>query len=117
MAEFPHFALPFRFDRFANELVVPVNEQDTVEELGDSVELLLRTEQGQRRTLPGFGRPQSLAFMGDRELARSLVQSTVNEWEPRVQAFVQQGDFDMQDPGVVRLLAMYEISVEQEEGT
>jgi phage baseplate assembly protein W len=104
MADLPHFALPFRFDTLrGGERAVPVTEQDTNEEIGDCVELTLRTEQGQRQTMPSFGRPESLAFTSDRQLVQSQVQNTVDEHEPRVRAVVQQAD-----------LNMYELNVEEE---
>jgi hypothetical protein len=109
----PHLSLPFRFELLrGGQRAVPVTEQDSYDEIGDCVELTLRTEQGQRQNLPAFGRPQTLAFTQDRELARAQVQQTVDDAEPRVQAIVQQGDFDPADPGVLRLLTMYEIEVE-----
>jgi hypothetical protein len=113
--DLPHFSLPFRFETWHGETVIPATEQDGADELGDCVELALRTEQGQRRTLPGFGRPETLAFMTDRELARSLVQQTIDDAEPRVKPFVQQAALDLADPGVARLLTMYESEVEEEE--
>jgi hypothetical protein len=113
--DYPHFSLPFRFAQGAGELVIPATEQDSAEELGDCVELTLRTEQGQRRTLPGFGRPQTLAFMTDRELARAVVQQTIDDAEPRVRPYVQRADLLPRDPGLLRLLAMYEMEVEPEE--
>ena len=115
MADYPHFSLPFRFDELrGGERTVSVTEQDSAEEVGDCVELILRTEQGQRQTMPGFGRPESLAFTTDRQLVQSQVQNTVDEHEPRVRAVIQQADLDVNDPGLVRLLAMYELDVREE---
>ncbi len=105
MAELPHFSLPFRLQGAS----FAVSEQDTIDEIADCVELILRTEQGQRATLPAFGRPEMLAFTTDRELARVQVQQAIDDSEPRVRATVQRGDLDPRDPGVLRLLAMYEL--------
>ena len=89
--ENPHFSLPFRFDALrGGGAEIPVTEEDSYAEIGDGVELVLRTEQGQRRTLPEFGRPQSLAFMADRTLAQAIVQQTVDDADPRVRALVQR---------------------------
>lgn len=106
MATNPHFALPFRFERLrGGQQVIPVAEQDTVSEIGDCVEMAVRTEQGDRRTLPSFGRPQTLAFTLDRDLARAQVQQTIDDCEPRVQAYVARGQIDLDDPGALRLRA------------
>jgi phage baseplate assembly protein W len=115
MADFPHISLPFRFEQAGGPVVMAVTEEDSLDEIGDCVELILRTEHGQRRTLPGFGRPEQLLFMTDRELARSLVQAAVDEWEGRVQATVERADLDPNDPGLLRLRAMYELPAEHEE--
>jgi phage baseplate assembly protein W len=121
-AVYPHLALPFAFA--ARGVVVsgvtpvryvPVTEQDSLAEIGDCVELTLRTEQGQRRTLPEYGRPQSLAFTQDRELARAQVQAAVDLAEPRVRALVQQGELDPDDQGLLRLLTMYELELTEGE--
>ena len=112
----PHFSLPFRFEQMrSGEQRIATVEDGSLDELGDCVELILRTEQGDRRTLPDFGRPQTLAFMTDRDLARSLVQQAVDDAEPRVQAVVQSADIDPSDPGLHRILTMYEIEVEVSE--
>lgn len=112
----PHFSLPFRFVQLrSGRQVIPMTEEGSLDELGDCVELCLRTEQGQRRTISTFGRPQSLAFMSDPELARSIVQQTVDDNEPRVAPFVQAQEYDPDDPGVMRLLAMYAAEVETEQ--
>ena len=111
----PHFSLPFRFEFSAGETVIPVNEEGTLDELGDCVELILRTEQGQRRKMPAFGRSEALAFMTDRALARSLVQQAVDESEPRVSPLVQSADIDPADPGMHRILTMYEVEVETDQ--
>lgn len=108
MADNPHFSLPFRFERqMDGTYQVPVTEQDTLEEIGDCVELILRVEQGERGTLPGFGRPEMLRFTTDRDLARSMVQQAIDEYEPRAQASVTREDLDLNDEGVLRLLTMY----------
>lgn len=46
----PHFNLPFRLRKTADCV-----EQDTVEDIANSVELLLRTHTGARAEAPSFG--------------------------------------------------------------
>jgi hypothetical protein len=106
----PHFDLPFRFDTSRGIAVAAVVEQDSLAEVGNAVELCLRFEQGQRRAMPSYGRPRSLAFTTDAQLAASQVQATVDEAEPRVRALAR-GAFDLEDPGLLRILTMYETGV------
>ena len=111
----PHFSLPFRFNfQRGGRLGIAVTEQDTTDEIADCVELCVRTYQGQRPTLPGFGRPQMLLFTTQRELARSLLQQAIDEAEPRVEALIQKDAPDASDEGLMRLLAMYELQTGEE---
>jgi hypothetical protein len=107
----PHFDLPFRFvARGAGGVQAAVVEQDSLAEIGNAVELVVRFEQGDRRTLPGYGRPRTLAFTTDPELARAQIQQAIDDAEPRVRALVTAA-FDSTDPGLLRILTMYETGV------
>jgi hypothetical protein len=102
----PHFSLPFRFELGrGGRQTIPVTEQDTPAEIGDCVELAVRTEQGQRRTLPPFGRPRHLAFLTDRDVMRAGIEQTIADNEPRAQALVHRAGIDWDDPGMQRLIA------------
>lgn len=116
MTDVPHFSLPFRYDRLSDgRQRVAVTEQDTAQEIGDCVELILRTVQGDRATLPDFGRPEELEFTLDRELARSLVQQAVDEFEPRARTLVENADDETtDDEGILRLRVLYDIGGESE---
>ena len=110
MAESPHFALPFRFELAGGGgIAAAVTEQDTVEEIADCVECTLRTVAGERATLPEFGRPETLEFAVNRELARAQLTQALNEAEPRAVSIVQGDDVDPEDPGVLRLRAMFSL--------
>ena len=116
MPDHPHISLPFRFEQLrSGEQRLAVTEQDSMDELGDSVELIVRTTQGDRRTLPGFGVSPTLAFMSNHDLARSLTQQAIDDSEPRVQALVQRGEVDETDQGVNRILVMYEVHIPEED--
>lgn len=105
----PHFDLPFRFERRADgRAVAVVTEQDSLAEIGNAVELCLRFEQGDRRTLPGYGRPRVLAFTTDSDLARAQVQQTIEDAEPRVRPLVERAAYSTDDPGLLRIFAMYQ---------
>lgn len=112
MPERPHFALPFRFvPRGAGGVAAAVTEQDSLAEIGDCVELAVRFEQGDRRTLPGYGRPRALAFTTDPDLARAQIHQAIDDAEPRVRALLTQSIFDTDDPGLLRILTTYETGV------
>jgi phage baseplate assembly protein W len=111
MTDIPHLALPPRIDPSTGSLAV--NEQDTNADIADCVELTLRTVQGQRRTLPSFGRPEMLEFIVDRDLAVSLVQQAIELAEPRARPAVEAAPIDTTDPGLLRLLAFWELNQEE----
>jgi hypothetical protein len=107
-----HFSVPFRFEQLRTGRVRAASTlQETPEEVADCVELIVRTVAGERATLPGFGRPDSLEFGTGLDLARAQLQTAIDESEPRARAIVE-GDYDPNDPGVMRLRAMYELTWE-----
>jgi hypothetical protein len=111
-----HFALPFRYVRVAGGGVRPaVTREGSTEEIADCVELALRTVRGQRTTLPNFGRPDQLEFSTDPRLAAALLSTTIDEAEPRARGVVE-GDHDPNDPGAMRLHAMFELTYIEEAG-
>lgn len=114
--EHPHFSLPFRFNQVrGGKLEVAYSEQDTIDEIADCVELVCRTDQGQRVTLPGFGRPSILRFTTHHDMARSLMQQAINEADDRVEALVEREQPNAADPGQMRLYAMYYLTQDVQE--
>ena len=105
MAKFPHFTLPFQFvPSGAGGLAAAVAEQESIDEIGTCVEVVIRTVQGQRTTLPDFGVPE-LEFNTDPELTAAAVRSAVIEWEPRAEALVSDvPDADDAEVQVIRAL-------------
>lgn len=73
----PRLRFPLRFTNGRTELV----EQDSIEEIAQCVEIILRTPRGQRLDLPDFGIPDQ-AF---RENGADLValRSAIEQYEPR----------------------------------
>lgn len=107
-----HFTIPFRFETLrTGRARAASTEQDTPAEVADCVEVIIRTTAGERAQLPGFGRPDSLEFGTGVDLARAQLQTAIDESEPRARAVVE-GDYDPNDPGVMRLRAMYELTWE-----
>jgi hypothetical protein len=111
-----HFALPFRYVRARGGGYAPATHPEgSTQEIADCVELALRTVQGQRTSLPNFGRPDTLEFSTDARLVAALLSATIDEAEPRARGVVQ-GDHDPRDPGVMRLHAMFELTYIEEAG-
>lgn len=96
MTDVPQFDLPFRFDD-GREVVV---EQDSLDDIANSVEALLRTRVGDRDGLPRFGTPD-LVFAEQPILEEPLI-AQIRAWEPRVDVLIQQ-DRDRFDETLVRL--------------
>jgi phage baseplate assembly protein W len=84
----PHFDLPFRFIGSGNAVVV---DQDTLEDVSNCVEAIMRTVIGQRQELPEFGIPDPT--LQTQPIYRPDILTQVLEWEPRaVVVFDQHPD-------------------------
>lgn len=90
----PHFSLPLRFEggRLA------VTEQDSIEEIGDCVETVLRYRPGDRDDEPEFGTPDQ-AF--EREVGPEI-EAAIAEWEPRADTTVDE-ERDLLDDAISRV--------------
>lgn len=85
--DIPHFSLPFRFEG----TTVAMNEQDTIDEVADCVEAVLRCPIDFRVELPEFGSDPTLFEQAPIPLEN--VRQAVLLWEPRADAdFDEQGD-------------------------
>lgn len=80
-----HLAFPIRLAAGGGLATV---EQDSQEDIRQSVELLLRTRPGERRCVPGYGLPDPV-FGG---LTEAEVLDVIEEWEDR--ADVDEIDID-----------------------
>jgi len=88
MTDVPHFALPFQWaTATAGGLCARECEQDSSAEIGACAEAVIRTVQGQRTTLPTFGRPQ-LEFNTSPALTRAMLAQALREHEPRVESLI-----------------------------
>jgi phage baseplate assembly protein W len=93
----PHFTLPFHFAANGHgTLGGAVAEQESTAEVAACCEAIIRTVQGQRTTLPEFGRPE-LEFATNPDMARTAIQSALVEFEPRVESLVSS-EVDELDP-------------------
>jgi hypothetical protein len=101
-----HFSMPFRWAG-AGDRQAATTVQDDVAEIGDCVDLIVHTVAGQRLTLPSFGRPETLEFAVDADVAAAQLQDAIDEAEPRARAIVD-GDYDPTDPAVLRLRALFQ---------
>ena len=84
----PHFTLPFRFEPTGTgALGAAVAEQESVAEIASCCEAVIRTVQGQRTTMPEFGRPE-LEFNSDPDFVRTALAAALTEFEPRVESLI-----------------------------
>lgn len=88
MSDVPHFTLPFQWATApAGGLCARECEQESATEIAACAEAIIRTVQGQRTTLPNFGRPQ-LEFNTSAEMTRAVLGQVLRDQEPRVEALV-----------------------------
>lgn len=88
MTDIPHFTLPFQWTRDPlGGLSAAVAEQESTPEIAGCCEAIIRTVQGQRTSLPAFGRPE-FEFNTDPAFARTSIAAALVEWEPRVQSLI-----------------------------
>lgn len=73
----PHLAFPFRLERDGSAAVL---EQDTLDEVAQSVQVLLMTHEGERLEVPEYG-VADLVFAAEPDLEG--ISAAVEEWEPR----------------------------------
>lgn len=100
MTDIPHFSLPFAWvTSGAGGVTARVNEQESVAEIAACCEAIIRTVQGERTSLPEFGRPE-LEFNTSSDLTRAALSQALILFEPRVQALITAGvdpdDVEMQ---------------------
>ena len=87
--ELPHFTLPFRFvSAGADVVAAAVAEQESTDEIASCCEAVIRTVQGQRTSMPQFGRPE-YEFNTDAEYVRSSLAAALLEYEPRVESLIE----------------------------
>lgn len=104
MPDIPHFTIPFQWGRSPlGGLQVLTVEQDSTSEIAGCCEAILRTVQGQRTSMPEFGRPE-LEF-SDPEFSQSAVASALVTFEPRVESLVTANPDD-DDPEIQLVQAL-----------
>jgi hypothetical protein len=81
----PHFDLPFTFVGPANANVV---DQDTLEDVSNCVEAIVRTVIGQRQELPEFGIPDPTLQL--QPIYRADILDQIGAWEPRAVVLLDQ---------------------------
>lgn len=95
-----HIAIPPRLERQPDgTLAFATTVQDSVDQVTDCVEVILRTRQGERPLIPDFGRPD-VEFEDDEETITSLLQDAVDTFEKRRDVEID-ASFDAENPGVV----------------
>jgi hypothetical protein len=88
MTDVPHLVLPFQWATAGTGGLAALEcEQESAEEIGSCAEAIIRTVQGQRSSLPSFGRPQ-LEFNTSAATTRAVLAQALRDQEPRVEALV-----------------------------
>jgi phage baseplate assembly protein W len=89
MTDLPHFTVPFQFvSSGPGAVVAAVAEQESTDEIASCCEVVIRTVQGQRTSMPEFGRPE-YEFNSDPEWVRTSLAGALLEFEPRVQSLIE----------------------------
>lgn len=81
----PHFDLPFRFDGTQHVAVV---DQDTLEDVGNCVQAIVRTAIGQRQEYPDFGITD--ITLQTQPINQAEILDQIIEFEPRASGAISQ---------------------------
>lgn len=92
----PHLKVPFALDRQGH---ARTTEQDSGDEIRQSVKVLLATRPGERLVIPDYGLADP-AFAGP---DAGVIAEAVQRWEPRADLGTIQTAIDDQDPGLARV--------------
>ena len=95
----PHLAFPFRIGRDGAAVVL---EQDTLDEIAQSVQVLMMTHEGDRLEVPDYG-ISDLVFTVDPDL--EAISAAVEEWEPRAVTRITDGYDDQVDDLILNVYA------------
>lgn len=80
-AEVPHFSLPLRFVGGKPA----VNEQDSWDDVYDSVQAVARFRKGDRDDMPDLGiSPPEFTVISSGPAATAIMEAEIAEWEPRI---------------------------------
>lgn len=86
--EIPHFSLPFRFERSGAHGMIAMSEQDSIDDIANCVELIVRTPINWRDESPDFGIPD-LTFK-ILPIRPETIEQLVSPLEPRVKILVRE---------------------------
>jgi phage baseplate assembly protein W len=92
MDPIPHLSLPLRISEGAYASV----QQDTLDELVCCVQAICSFPIGSRIEAPEFGIPEF--EHSDRPLPTQQLEAIVEQWEPRANVEISEGDYDATDP-------------------
>ena len=114
MTDIPHFSLPFAWvTSGAGGVCAREVEQESVAEIAGCGEAVIRTVQGERTSLPEFGRPE-LEFNSNPALTQAALTQALLTFEPRLQSLITAG-VDPDDPEVQMVRALLS-PIDREEG-
>lgn len=84
----PHFSVPFQLG--ATNGAAFLNEQDSTEDIIDSIKAVLSYPPGSHDALPGFGVEDLVFRQRSITSIASQLQAALREWEPRSEALVSE---------------------------
>ncbi len=88
MIDTPKFRFPFNISNNRAEIV----EQDSIDEIAQCVYAVLATEEGSRVEEPEFGIEDQAHKKNGADI--SSIREAISTWEPRVQEFESEEDWD-----------------------
>ena len=106
LTDVPHFDLPFRLDGLGHAMVV---EQDSIDDVSNCVEAVIRTIIGDRVELPGFGIDNPV--FTNQPISASGIMAAVLDQEPRAHLLLTQAP-DKFDYLIAKVLV--EVSTKEE---
>jgi phage baseplate assembly protein W len=87
MPDIPHFDLPFRLAPGGGHPLTV--EQDSLRDIANCAEAIVRTERGQRVELPTFGINDPVFVQGG--LSPEVLLDEIKEYEPRAELAIEKG--------------------------
>lgn len=103
----PHFDIPFRFNTTGHAVVT---EQDTLEEISNCVEAILRTRVGQRLEIPDFGIEDPV--FENQPLQLQGIVAAIIEQEPRAIVLLEQAP-DRLDQMIANIRTSVSVNTEE----
>lgn len=84
----PHLSIPFQFGGIGGGAFL--NEQDSTEDIIDSIKAVMSYPPGSHEALPGFGVEDLVFRQRSISSIATTLQTALRQWEPRSEAIVSE---------------------------